>query len=138
MDQGKSLSEKEIGEPLSMYYQAVRSQEQKLNLIKSLHQALDQSEDVLFALPLPTYKAVLDFSLKVFAQEKAKLEERNIRQSVTQGKTPAAEQNEITVEVQKIVSKLLNSKEFTTSLVSLFEILRQQMPDNLYTELTGQ
>jgi len=38
--------------------------------------------------------------------------------------------------VQKIVSKLLNSKEFTTSLVSLFEILRSQMPDTLNVELT--
>ena len=40
------------------------------------------------------------------------------------------EQNDITVEIQKIVSKLLNSKEFTTSLVSLFEILKDAMPSN--------
>ena len=38
--------------------------------------------------------------------------------------------------MQKILSKLLNSKEFTTSLVVLFELLRDQMPEDLYTELT--
>ena len=36
-----------------------------------------------------------------------------------------------------MVSKLLNSKEFTTSLVSLFEILRQAMPVDLATDLSG-
>lgn len=35
-----------------------------------------------------------------------------------------------------MVSKLLNSKEFTTSLVSLFEILRQAMPADLSTQLS--
>ena len=40
------------------------------------------------------------------------------------------------MEVQKIVSKLLNSKEFTTSLVTLFEILRSIMPEDLGVDLT--
>ena len=44
------------------------------------------------------------------------------------GRAIASDQNEITVEVQKIVSKLLNSKEFTTSLVTLFMILKNEMP----------
>ena len=43
----------------------------------------------------------------------------------------------MTIEIQKIVSKILNSKEFTTSLVSLFEILRETMPESLYTELNA-
>ena len=84
-------------------------------MIKALHQSLDVSDDVLFALPYPSYKALLDFNLKIFAQEKAKLEDRTVRASSAAGKGQANDQNEITVEVQKIVSKLLNSKEFTTS-----------------------
>jgi hypothetical protein len=35
------------------------------------------------------------------------------------------------------VSKLLNSKEFTTSLVTLFEILRSIMPKDLYVDLSS-
>ena len=93
---------------------------------------------MLFALPFPSYKALLDFNLKIFAQEKAKLEDRSIRGSSAHGAKPqASEQNEITIEVQKIVSKLLNSKEFTTSLVSLFEILRSIMPEDLGVDLNG-
>lgn len=96
------------------------------------------SEDVLFALPYPSYKALLDFNLKIFAQEKAKLEDKGIRGTSAHVKSSQAigEQNEITVEVQKIVSKLLNSKEFTTSLVTLFEILRSIMPEDLGVDLT--
>jgi len=49
-----------------------------------------------------------------------------------------AEQNDVTVEVQKIISKLLNSKEFTTSLVSLLQILRESLPEDFSVELSGE
>lgn len=42
------------------------------------------------------------------------------------------------MESQKLVSKLLNSKEFTTSLVTLFQILRQAMPNDLSTDLSEE
>ena len=42
------------------------------------------------------------------------------------------------MESQKLVSKLLNSKEFTTSLVTLFQILRQAMPIDLSIDLTEE
>lgn len=54
--------------------------------MKALHNALNKSEDVLFALPLPTFKAVLDFTLKAFGQEKALLEEKYIRGSAASGR----------------------------------------------------
>jgi hypothetical protein len=47
-------------------------------------------------------------------------------------------QNELTTETQKIVSLLLNSKEFTTSLVCLLKILRNAMPDDLSLELSDE
>ena len=99
-----------------------------MRLVKSLSQAID-NEDILFALPNESYKALLDFNLKVFAKEKALIEKNSIRVSTTSmGRAIASDQNEITVEVLKIVSKLLNSKEFTTSLVTLFMILKNEMP----------
>lgn len=49
--------------------------------------------------------------------EKAKMEQQSIHASLNKGLN---EQNEITIEVQKMVSKLMNSKEFTVSLVSSF------------------
>ncbi len=47
-------------------------------MIKALHSSLDISDDVLFALPYPSYKALLDFNLRIFAQEKAKLEDKSV------------------------------------------------------------
>ena len=35
-----------------------------------------------------------------------------------------------------MVSKLLNSKRFTTSLVALFQLLREAMPDDLEVDLS--
>ena len=35
-----------------------------------------------------------------------------------------------------MVSKLLNSKEFTVSLVGLFQLLREAMPEDLTVVLT--
>jgi hypothetical protein len=86
---GKKTSEEEIGEPLYIYYQSMKSQDQKLSLIKALHKSLDVSEDVLFALPYTSYKALLDFNLKIFAQEKAKLEDKSIRGSSAHGRSQA-------------------------------------------------
>ena len=37
---------------------------------------------------------------------------------------------------QQLVSTLLNSKRFTTSLVALFQLLREAMPDNLEVQLS--
>ena len=39
------------------------------------------------------------------------------------------------MESQKLVSRLLNSKDFTTSLVCLFQLLREAMPSDLEPEL---
>lgn len=127
-----------IGVSLLVHYQSLRTFEQKQRLVKSLTLSLEH-EDVLFALPLETYKTLLDFNLKVFANEKAYIERNSIRassQSMSRGNL--AEQNDITIEVQKLVSKLLNSKEFTTSLVTLFQILKEAMPEDLSLELTDE
>lgn len=86
-------------------------------MIQSINTSLE-SEDVLYALPQDSYVALLKFLLKAFSLEKVSIERQSISASMSKGMNE--QQNEITVEVQKIVSKLLNSKEFTTSLISLF------------------
>lgn len=63
-----------------VHYQSLRTFEQKQRLVKSLTLSLEH-EDVLFALPLETYKTLLDFNLKVFANEKAYIERNSIRAS---------------------------------------------------------
>merc|ERR1712083_662497 len=46
------------------------------------------------------------------------------------------DQNTITHLSQQLVSTLLNSKRFTTSLVCLFVLLREAMPSNLEAQLS--
>jgi len=96
-----------------------------------LKEALD-NEDVLLALNTDVYKALLNFLLRAFAREKEFIE----RESVATDNNLNKEQNEITKESQKLISKLLNSKEFTVSLLSLFQLLRESMPDDLSSELS--
>lgn len=84
-------------------------------MISALRDSLD-NEDVLLALNTDVYKALLNFLLRAFAREKEFIE----RESVVADSNLNKEQNEITKESQKLISKLLNSKEFTVSLLSLF------------------
>lgn len=63
---------------LYVHYQSLKTKDAKFKLLKGLSLALE-SEDVLFALPLETYKTVLDFNLKVFSNEKALIEKNSIR-----------------------------------------------------------
>lgn len=98
-------------------------------MISAVREALDENEDVLLALSIDVYKAMLNFLLRAFAFEKQVLERMSVNQH-------GPDQNEITMESQRIVSKLLNSKEFTVSLVCLFQLLREAMPSDLTLILT--
>ena len=84
-------------------------------MITAVREALDENEDVLLALSVDVYKAMLNFLLRAFSFEKQVLERMSMDRQ-------GADQN---------VSKLLNSKEFTVSLVCLFQLLREAMPENL-------
>jgi len=92
----KAVGQEEIGVLLYAQFQSTKQQDQRLNLVKALNSSIDESEDVLYALPLQTYKALLEFNLRAFGHEKALLEERVIRGSAVKGQ---GDQNEITVEV---------------------------------------
>jgi hypothetical protein len=84
-----------------------------MQMITALKVAFE-NEDVLFAVTVDVYKSLLNFLLNVFSFEKELIE----RESLAQQYEPET-QNQLTQESQKLVSKLLNSKEFTTSLISL-------------------
>ena len=112
-----------LAAPLIFHYSKIKTEEERIKLINAMRDALDQNEDVLFALSVDVYKALLNFLLRAFAKEKEYLERESLNfneVSAKQSPRGVQEQNVITSESQKLVSKLLNSKEFTTSLVCLF------------------
>ena len=116
-------------------------------MLKSINISLD-NEDVLYALSPKTYYVLLKFLMRSFALEKSKIENNSfmISESLKQNKGQFLNtsnttinnesSNELTTEIQRIVSKLLNSKEFTTSLVTLFQILKEALPEDMFAELS--
>ena len=84
-----------------------------MEMVQALKSALE-NEDVMFAITIDIYKSLLNFLLSAFSFEKELIERESI--AVTHERE---QQNELTQESQRLVSKLLNSKEFTSSLVCL-------------------
>lgn len=123
--------EGELAKPLIIHYTKLRIQDQRMQMLQALDQALDQNEDVMTALSAPVYQALLNYLLWAFAHEKQILENTSISAPNEQ-----ADQNEVTMLSQQLVSKLLNSKRFTTSLVCLFQLLRDAMPNDIAAELS--
>jgi len=62
--------EGELAQPLIIHYTKLKVQDQRMQMLSSLEQALDQNEDVLTALSAPVYKALLNYLLWAFAHEK--------------------------------------------------------------------
>ena len=100
----------ELAQPLIAHYIQMRHVEERIAMIASLSESLSENEDVLLCLSVDVYKAVLNFLLRAFAHEKERLEK----------------------------SSMINSKDFTTSLVQLFQLLREAMPTNLMENLTAE
>ena len=100
---------------------------QKLEMFQALHQSL-QNEDVCCALPEQHFRAMLDLMFKCFAAEKAR-QEGEAKEDVTR------ESKETLACLQKTISLLLNSKDYTTCLVSLLQIVRNSLPDDFSAQL---
>ena len=93
-----------------------------------------ENEDILFAINADVYRSLLNFLLKAFSFEKELIERESLQQSHER-----EQQNELTQESQRLVSKLLNSKEFTHSLLALLQLLKSEaMPDDFATNLSIQ
>lgn len=115
------------------HYQKMRSNSDRMQMIVALRDALE-NEDVMFALTADIYKGLLNFLLCAFSFEKELIERQSV--AVTHERE---QQNELTQESQRLVSKLLNSKEFTVSLVCLLQLLRSEgMPEDFSQNLSIQ
>lgn len=84
----------ELAQPLISHYVKMRSTEERLSMIQAVTQALTFNEDVLLALSVDVYKALLNFLLRAFAHEKERLDTESI------GGHQKTEQNEVTMKSQ--------------------------------------
>ena len=124
---------KNLCKSMIQHYQSLKSKVDRMHMIHSLKQSLDH-EDILFAVSIDVYKSLLNFLLRAFSFEKELIERESMARQHER-----EQQNELTQESQRLVSKLLNSKEFTTSLLCLLSLLKTDaMPDDFSTELSIQ
>ncbi len=104
-----------------------------MKMLQALKVALEH-EDVLYAISIHTDKNLLDFLLRAFSYEKELIERDSY-----QGDFEREAQNELTQESQRLVSKLLNSKEFTISLICLIQLLKSEaIPSDISLDLSIQ
>jgi len=64
----------ELAQPLIIHYSKMTNTSERMRMVMALKAALSDNEDVLFALSVDVYKALLNFLLRAFALEKEKLE----------------------------------------------------------------
>ena len=122
-----------LSKPLSFHYQKLKVKEDRAHMLNALKLALD-NEDILFAIASEQYRSLLNFLLRAFSFEKELIEREPL---ATQHEREV--QNELTQEAQRLISKLLNSKEFTTSLICLIQLLKSDaMPSDFSLQLTIQ
>mmetsp|Transcript_7119 Transcript_7119/g.12013 ORF Transcript_7119/g.12013 Transcript_7119/m.12013 type:complete len:281 (-) Transcript_7119:32-874(-) len=125
---GQTLSSQMI-----QHYQKLRVKTERMEMLHSLKLSLE-NEDILFAVAPDIYKSLLNFLLMAFSFEKQLIERESM-----QRQHEREQQNELTQESQRLVSRLLNSKEFTTSLICLIQLLKSEaMPADFSLELTIQ
>ena len=53
----------ELAAPLIFHYSKIRTEEERIKLIIAMRDALDQNENILYALSVDVYKALLNFLL---------------------------------------------------------------------------
>ena len=64
----------DLAQPLIVHYSKMRSTAERQKMIEAIREAFATNEDVLYALSVDVYKALLNFLLKAFAVEKEFLE----------------------------------------------------------------
>ena len=62
--------EGELAQPLICHYQKLKQVSERMAMITAVREALDENEDVLLALSVDVYKALLNFLLRAFSFEK--------------------------------------------------------------------
>jgi hypothetical protein len=121
----------QLSKPLVAHYQRLRASDERMGMLAALRDSLD-NEDILFAISVDSYKSLLNFLLRAFSFEKELIERESLRADHER-----ETKNELTQEAQRLISKLLNSKEFTTSLIALVQLLKgEAMPADFATRLS--
>ena len=70
--------EGELAQPLIYHYQKLGKVTERMAMITAVREALDENEDVLLALSIDVYKALLNFLLRAFSFEKQVLEKMSV------------------------------------------------------------
>jgi hypothetical protein len=68
----------ELAKPLISHYCKMKTLEERLSMITAVGEALSMNEDVLLALSIDVYKALLNFLLRAFAHEKERLDTQSM------------------------------------------------------------
>jgi hypothetical protein len=68
----------ELAKPLITHYSKMAHFDDRLAMVMAIGTSLNSSEDILFALSVDVYKALLNFLLRAFAHEKERLDTQSI------------------------------------------------------------
>ena len=68
----------QLAAPLIFHYSKIKAEDERIKLITAVRDSLVQNEDVLYALSVDVYKALLNFLLRAFAREKELLERQSL------------------------------------------------------------
>ncbi len=68
----------ELAKPLIVYYCKMKTLEERNSMISSIGEALNVNEDIVLALSIDVYKALLNFLLRAFANEKRHLDNQSL------------------------------------------------------------
>lgn len=71
----------ELAKPLISHYCKMRTMEERLSMITAISESLSVNEDILLALSIDVYKALLNFLLRAFAHEKERLDTQSLQGS---------------------------------------------------------
>ncbi len=115
----------EVEKPLLYMYTRLNGETAKLKLMSGLLQAME-NEDVLYALKDSQFKGIIGVVLTIYAREKATQMEEEVNKSRHIFDTSVSSQqaeNKVGLKSQELLSVVLNSKEFTNSLVTLLQLI---------------
>jgi len=131
-------SSEDISKPLLVCYLKNKTSRDKGIMIQSMNEAL-MNEDVLLSLSDMHFHCLIDVFLKFFALEKvAVMKYQAGDDDIDEDAIDLPTSQENITKIQKNISNLLNSKDYTITIKVLLKVLRCGLPDNFEKELTEE
>lgn len=115
-----------ISRPLLVLFMEQVSAHEKNAMLSDINQAL-MNEDVIRSLSELHFKSLIDCFLKMFSIEK-----------IASMKSSSSVTKENINMIQKNISLLLNSKDYTTIIVSFLSVLKEGLPVDFGKELNEE